>query len=98
MPERPDEAVEQALWYCAAELLTNISKHSAASAARLTVTTAAARIRLTVHDDGRGGASAAPGHGLHGLAERLAAVDGTLRISSPPGGPTAVTAELPGRL
>ncbi|MEV7121069.1 sensor histidine kinase [Kitasatospora griseola] len=98
LPERPDEVVEQALWYCAAELLTNISKHSAASAARLTVTTAAARIRLTVHDDGRGGASAAPGHGLHGLTERLAAVDGTLRISSPPGGPTVVTAELPGRL
>ncbi|MFF2629597.1 sensor histidine kinase [Kitasatospora griseola] len=98
LPERPDEAVEQTLWYCAAELLTNISKHSAASAARLTVTTGAARIRLTVHDDGRGGASAAPGHGLHGLAERLAAVDGTLRISSPPGGPTVVTAELPCRL
>ncbi|KIQ65784.1 histidine kinase [Kitasatospora griseola] len=98
LPERPDEVIEQTLWYCAAELLTNISKHSAASAARLTVTTAAARIRLTVHDDGRGGASAAPGHGLHGLAERLAAVDGTLRISSPPGGPTVVTAELPCRL
>ncbi|MFJ5924335.1 sensor histidine kinase [Kitasatospora sp. NPDC092948] len=97
-PARPDEAVERTLWYCAAELLTNISKHSAATAARLTVTTTATRIRLTVHDDGHGGASTAPGHGLHGLAERLAAVDGTLRISSPPGGPTDVTAELPLRL
>ncbi|OKJ03373.1 sensor histidine kinase [Kitasatospora sp. CB01950] len=96
--ERPDESVEQALWYCAAELLTNISKHSAATAARLTVTTTATRIRLTVHDNGHGGATAAPGHGLHGLADRVAAVDGTLRISSPPGGPTEITAELPLRL
>ncbi|MGW4383571.1 sensor domain-containing protein [Kitasatospora sp. NPDC004531] len=99
LPEhRPEEAVEQTLWYCAAELLTNISKHSTATAAELTVTAGPDRIRLTVHDNGRGGATATPGHGLHGLADRVAAVDGALRITSPPGGPTVATAELPLRL
>ncbi|MFD8598341.1 sensor domain-containing protein [Kitasatospora sp. NPDC059646] len=98
LPHRPDEPVEQALWYCAAELLTNISRHSGAHTATLTLTGTATRVRLTVHDDGRGTAGSIPGHGLHGLADRLAAVDGTLRISSPPGGPTTVTAELPLRL
>ncbi|GLW74023.1 histidine kinase [Kitasatospora phosalacinea] len=120
LPRRPDEAVEQTLWYCAAELLTNVTRHSAARSAELTlepvavgtagaVDTAGGRrelIRLTVRDDGRGGAApdpgaaadAAAGSGLAGLAERLAAVDGRLRVDSPPGGPTTVTAELPARL
>ncbi|MEE1783457.1 sensor domain-containing protein [Streptomyces sp. SP17BM10] len=103
--ERPDPAVERAVYFCAAELLTNVAKHSGAQAAELTAHAADGRIRLTVRDDGRGGAAlgtgAAPGSGpgggtgLAGLAERLAAVDGVLRIDSPPGGPTAVTAELP---
>ncbi|MFI9788826.1 sensor domain-containing protein [Kitasatospora sp. NPDC051984] len=95
LPRRPDEAVEQTLWYCAAELLTNITKHSTATAATLTLTTTPTRARLTLHDNGPGGATPTPGHGLHGLTTRLAAVDGTLRITSPPGGPTVITAELP---
>ncbi|WP_374100182.1 ATP-binding cassette domain-containing protein [Streptomyces sp. DSM 110735] len=53
---------------------------------------------LSVRDDGRGGAALGTGTGLTGLAERLAAVDGALRVDSPPGGPTVVTAELPTRL
>ncbi|WP_395298123.1 sensor domain-containing protein [Kitasatospora hibisci] len=115
--ERPDPAIEEAVYYCAAELLTNVAKHSGASAAELTVTSAAGRLRLTVRDDGRGGAATgAPpgvvdgargrqggaaragadgGTGLAGLRERLTAVDGSLHIASPQGGPTVVTAELP---
>ncbi|ROR46772.1 sensor histidine kinase [Kitasatospora cineracea] len=103
LPQRPDEAIEQAVWYCAAELLTNISRHSAARTAELTVSGTRDLVRLTVRDDGRGGAAPTTlgtggGTGLAGLAERLAAVDGRLRIDSPPGGPTTVTAELPTRL
>ncbi|MFF3217042.1 sensor histidine kinase [Streptomyces sp. NPDC002886] len=98
---RPHPVVEQALYFCAAELLANIAKHSGARSAELTAATAGGRVRLTVHDDGRGGAApgtggkAGGGTGLAGLAERLAAVDGSLRIDSPPGGPTTITAELP---
>lgn len=96
--ERPDPAIERAVYFCAAELLTNIAKHSAASTAALEVASTEGRVRLTVRDDGQGGAAVGAGSGLSGLRERLAAVDGTLRITSPAGGPTTVTAELPVRL
>ncbi|GAA0959758.1 sensor histidine kinase [Actinocorallia libanotica] len=96
--ERPDQAVERAVYFCAAELLTNVAKHSGARSAELAVSAAGAQVRLTVRDDGRGGAAPGSGTGLTGLAGRLAAVDGVLRVDSPPGGPTAVTAELPARL
>ncbi|MFE6715123.1 sensor histidine kinase [Streptomyces sp. NPDC057695] len=79
---RPHPVVEQALYFCAAELLANIAKHSGARSAELTAAaTAGGRVRLTVRDDGRGGAvpgsggEAGGGTGLAGLAERLAAVD-----------------------
>ncbi|GGX25713.1 sensor histidine kinase [Streptomyces chryseus] len=96
--ERPDQAVERAVYFCAAELLTNVAKHSGADSAELTATAADGRVRLTVGDDGRGGAKLGVGTGLTGLAERLAAVDGVLRVDRPPGGPTVITAELPARL
>ncbi|MEV7773864.1 sensor domain-containing protein [Kitasatospora sp. NPDC086791] len=96
--ERPDEVIERAVYFCAAELLTNVAKHSGARSAELTASAADGRVRLTVRDDGRGGAAIGPGTGLAGLADRLAAVDGVLRVDSPPGGPTVVSAELPGRL
>ncbi|WP_106400942.1 sensor histidine kinase [Actinocorallia populi] len=96
--ERPDQAVERAVYFCAAELLTNVAKHSGARSAELAASAVDGRVRLTVRDDGRGGAVPGPGTGLIGLAERLAAVDGVLRVHSPPGGPTVVTAELPTRL
>nr|WP_203601542.1 sensor histidine kinase [Streptomyces sp. SID9727] len=98
LTERPDPAIERALYFCAAELLTNVAKHSGAHSAELTAGRTRDRIRLSVGDDGRGGATPGAGTGLTGLAERLAAVDGELRIDSPPGGPTVVTAELPSRL
>ncbi|MFE6224816.1 sensor histidine kinase [Streptomyces sp. NPDC057854] len=96
--DRPDPAVERAVYFCAAELLTNVARHSGARTAALTAATAGGRVRLTVRDDGRGGASADAGTGLAGLAERLAAVDGTLTVTSPAGGPTVVTADLPLRV
>ncbi|MFJ7910514.1 sensor domain-containing protein [Kitasatospora sp. NPDC096204] len=96
--ERPEEVIERAVYFCAAELLTNVARHSGARSAELSVTAADGRVRLTVRDDGHGGAAIGTGTGLAGLAERLAAVDGTLRVDSPAGGPTVVGAELPGRL
>ncbi|MEV4440214.1 sensor domain-containing protein [Streptomyces sp. NPDC049577] len=96
--ERPDPVVERAVYFCAAELLTNVAKHSGARSAGLAASAADGRVRLVVRDDGRGGAALGAGTGLTGLAERLAAVDGVLRLDSPPGGPTVVTAELPARL
>ncbi|WP_258565045.1 sensor histidine kinase, partial [Streptomyces sp. WELS2] len=96
--ERPHPVVERVVYFCAAELLTNIAKHSGARSAELTVRTADGRVRLSVRDDGRGGAAVGVGTGLTGLAERLAAVDGALRVDSPAGGPTVVVAELPTRL
>ncbi|MFF7586352.1 sensor histidine kinase [Kitasatospora purpeofusca] len=96
--QRPEPAIEQAVYYCVAELLTNIAKHSGARSAELAVRAADGRVRVLVRDDGRGGAAPGGGSGLAGLAERLAAVDGVLRVDSPPGGPTTVTAELPAAL
>ncbi|MER6141918.1 sensor domain-containing protein [Streptomyces sparsogenes] len=96
--ERPGPGVERAVYFCAAELLTNVAKHSGARSAELSATAANGLIRLLVRDDGHGGAALGAGTGLTGLAERLAAVDGVLRVDSPPGGPTVVTAELPTRL
>ncbi|MGW3230035.1 sensor histidine kinase [Kitasatospora sp. NPDC001095] len=96
--ERPEEVIERAVYFCAAELLTNVAKHSGARSAELSVTAADGRVRLTVRDDGHGGAAIGTGTGLAGLAERLAAVDGRLRVDSPAGGPTVVSADLPGRL
>jgi signal transduction histidine kinase len=73
-----------------------VAKHADAGSAEVTVERAGDRLRVVVSDDGRGGAVAdGAGTGLRGLAQRAAAVDGTLTVSSPPGGPTAITVELP---
>src|SRR5581483_3547328 len=93
--ERPDPAIETMAYFCTAELLTNVAKHSGACAAVVDVRTGDGRLRLAVHDDGRGGARPGQGTGLTGLVERVATVDGTLTVDSPPGGPTTMTIELP---
>ena len=82
-------------YFCAAELLANIIKHSAAGRATLTVTGHGRRVLLTVADDGRGSATITPGGGLAGLVDRISTVDGRLTIDSPAGGPTTVTIDLP---
>jgi signal transduction histidine kinase len=95
LPERPSAAIETIAYFCAAELLTNVAKHSGARHATLEAVHVPGLLRLRVSDDGTGGARADRGSGLAGLAERLRTVDGQMRISSPPGGPTVVTIEMP---
>ncbi|WP_406278848.1 sensor histidine kinase [Embleya sp. NBC_00896] len=92
---RPPATIETIAYFCAAELLTNVAHHSGASIATVTVVVRDGLLRLTVADDGRGGAHAGRGSGLTGLVERVRTVDGVLRIVSPLGGPTEVTVELP---
>ena len=94
--EHPSPAIAAIAYFCAAELLANVAKHSGASRATVSVTDQDRRILMTVTDDGSGAACLAPGGGLAGLLERVQTVDGSLHIDSPPGGPTAVTIELPG--
>ncbi|SCG56043.1 Signal transduction histidine kinase [Micromonospora echinaurantiaca] len=91
---RPDRPVETVLYFVACEALTNAAKHAAAKLITVEVESRAGTIRLRVHDDGVGGADPT-GAGLTGLARRVAALDGRLRVDSPPGGPTMVLAELP---
>ena len=95
LARRPSPAIETIAYFCAAELLTNVAKHGRATRALVHVGESGNVLRLTVADDGVGGASADAGSGLLGLVDRVSAVDGTLRLSSPPGGPTVVTIELP---
>ncbi|WP_406861131.1 sensor domain-containing protein [Streptomyces sp. HUAS MG47] len=89
--------VESAAYFAACEGLANIGRHSGADKARLTARydTGADRLTLLLHDDGRGGADPERGSGLTGLADRIAVLDGTLTISSPPGGPTLIRVEIP---
>ena len=98
LPERPSAAIEAIAYFCAAELLTNVTKHSGARHATLeAVHVPGLQLRVRVSDDGRGGARLQARGGLAGLAERIRAVDGRLQLSSPPGGPSVVTVELPSR-
>ena len=94
--ERPSPAIEAMAYFCAAELLANVAKHSGASRATMCVREHDGRILMTVTDDGSGGAHLAPGGGLAGLLERVQTVDGRLSIDSPAGGPTTIAIELPG--
>jgi signal transduction histidine kinase len=96
--------IEAVAYFVVSEALTNVAKHADASHAEVTVARTGDRLRIVVTDDGRGGATLDPaatasadggGSGLRGLAQRAAAVDGTLTVQSPPGGPTAITVELP---
>jgi signal transduction histidine kinase len=93
--ERPSPAIEAIVYFCAAELLANVAKHSGASRATVRSGEHDGRILMTVTDDGSGGARLAPGGGLAGLLERVQTVDGRLGIDSPAGGPTVITIELP---
>ncbi len=93
--ERPSAAIETIAYFSAAELLTNAARHSGARHVTLEAVHVPGLLRIRVSDDGSGGASLVPGGGLRGLADRARTVDGRLDISSPPGGPTVVTVELP---
>lgn len=91
-------AVESAAYFTGREALANVDRHSGASRARLTGRHDGRVLVLTVEDDGHGGADPARGSGLTGLADRLAVLDGTLTITSPPGGPTVLRVEIPCRV
>jgi signal transduction histidine kinase len=93
---RPAPAIETIAYFCAAELIANATKHSYANQIKINIFTERTGVlRLQVIDDGIGGADAAGGSGLTGLGQRVSTVDGRIDVSSPPGGPTAVTVELP---
>ena len=91
---RPLPVVETAAYFVAAEALTNVAKHAGGAAARVRVFRAGEDLVVEVADEGPGGADP-DGGGLTGLRHRVEALDGTLEVTSPPGGGTTVRAELP---
>lgn len=95
MDRRPSPAIEAVAYFVVAEGLTNIAKHAQASQAEVIVQRAGNRLHIIITDDGNGGADPARGTGLAGLAKRAESVDGTFEISSPEGGPTMLTVDLP---
>ncbi|GAQ54102.1 sensor histidine kinase [Streptomyces acidiscabies] len=92
---RPPAAVEAAAYFVVAEALTNVAKHSGADHAEVGLARTRRGLRVEIRDAGKGGADEREGSGLTGMRRRVAALDGTVGVSSPPGGPTVVTAELP---
>jgi signal transduction histidine kinase len=93
--ERLPEPVESAAYFVVSEALANIAKYSRASHATVRVRRENGRVTVDVIDDGVGGADAARGSGLRGLADRVAALDGKLSLDSPPGRGTRLRAEIP---
>ena len=92
---RPSAPVESAAYFAVSELLANVSKHAGAGRVWIDVRHDAGMLRIGVTDDGCGGADPARGTGLRGIERRLAAFDGVLAVSSPPGGPTTANMEIP---
>ena len=95
VPRRVSPTVEAVAYFMVSEALANVAKHAQASVARVDVWLDGARLRLSVVDDGVGGADAAGGSGLTGLAQRAASVDGRFEMVSPVGGPTTMRVDLP---
>jgi signal transduction histidine kinase len=93
--ERLPEPVEFAAYFVASEALANVAKYAQATAVEVRVWRTNGVARIEIADDGIGGADDARGSGLRGLADRVEALDGRLLVSSPPGGGTVVTAEMP---
>jgi signal transduction histidine kinase len=94
VPDRPNAAVESAAYFTVSEALANAIKHGHAKRVEITIRTSNGVLVAEITDDGRGGANA-NGDGLKGLRQRVEALDGTLRVSSPEGGPTTVRAVMP---
>jgi signal transduction histidine kinase len=93
--ERLPGPVESAAYFVVSEALANVAKYARASHATVRVRRENGRVTVDVTDDGVGGADAARGSGLRGLADRVAALDGTLSLDSPPGRGTRLHAEIP---
>ncbi|MFE5919472.1 histidine kinase [Streptomyces sp. NPDC056468] len=92
---RAPAAVEAAAYFVVAEALTNAAKHSGSPTASVRITRVRRGLRVEVADQGHGGAAESSGSGLLGMRRRVAALDGTVRMSSPAGGPTVIEVELP---
>ncbi|MFI7384729.1 histidine kinase [Streptomyces sp. NPDC049813] len=94
---RPDAPVESAVYFAVAEAVTNAAKHADAERLWIDIGYDAARgaLRVSVTDDGRGGADPARGGGLAGIERRLGTFDGVLAVNSPAGGPTQISMEVP---
>jgi signal transduction histidine kinase len=89
------QQVELAAYFVAAEALTNAAKYANASAASVRAWARDGRATIEITDDGLGGANAALGSGLRGLADRVEALDGTLHVESQAGAGTKITAQIP---
>jgi signal transduction histidine kinase len=94
-PGRWTPAVEAAVYFVCSEALTNVAKYAEALRVTIQVEEDSDRVTARVADDGVGGANESGGSGLRGLADRVEALGGQLRVDSPPGGGTRVTAEIP---
>ncbi len=95
VPGRAEPPIEACAYFAVAESLTNVAKHAGAAHAWVTLRHADGVLRIVVRDDGRGGADPTRGSGLAGVRRRLGTFEGTLSVSSPPGGPTVLRMELP---
>ncbi|TDD84101.1 sensor histidine kinase [Actinomadura rubrisoli] len=95
VPGRPEPPVESAAYFAVSEILTNAAKHSGAGRVWVDVRHEGGMLRIAVTDDGNGGATLDGGTGLRGIERRIGTFDGILALSSPVGGPTTVTLELP---
>ncbi|MEU0566062.1 sensor histidine kinase [Nonomuraea sp. NPDC005983] len=95
LPRRPPAGVEAAAYFCVSECLTNVIRHSNAQQVMIRARMSDRCLTLDVSDDGTGGADPAAGSGITGLADRVGVLEGTLSLSSPPGGPTVIRMELP---
>jgi signal transduction histidine kinase len=95
LPGRPPAPVESAAYFAVAESIANVVKHARATSAWVSVSHVDGALRIRVGDDGIGGADLARGSGLAGITRRLAALDGTVRVTSPAGGPTTVDITVP---
>lgn len=93
--ERIPPAVEAVVYFAVAEALTNVTKHSQATAAGVRVSRTADRLSVVITDNGTGGADDRRGTGIAGIRRRVLALDGTVDVESPAGGPTVITVELP---
>jgi signal transduction histidine kinase len=94
-PGRLDAPLESAAYFAVSEALANAAKHAHATGVWIDLRVAAGLLKITVSDNGIGGADPERGSGLRGMERRLATFDGILALSSPQGGPTVVTMELP---
>jgi signal transduction histidine kinase len=95
LPEQLPAEVERAAYFVCSEGLANVAKYADAARARVTIAPVAARLRVEVADDGRGGADLGGGTGLRGLADRVEALGGALTVDSRPGAGTRLVAEFP---